>query len=173
MDMTPPVVAALIAALIALVLSLVTFSMTKYHNRLSLQRLQLRDTVAALASSGRRMLHLAGEGPVSTDRFTELKDEQASIRVAVEALGLVGDSDVQCAALLARRHSYAVIELARGRDDPRPEYPGTPRVRLEDAIVLLITAARAQLEFVGVVKNDVDYLALTLKSHALRQSIEA
>ncbi|MFC5185905.1 hypothetical protein [Actinomadura harenae] len=76
----------------------------------------------------------------------EMEDEYHELRLLVEQIRLLGTRDLQVAARMMLRHSYAVLAETREEPDPRAdEYAEPPYERLVDAVQRFRIEARKQL----------------------------
>ncbi|TDP98858.1 hypothetical protein AXZ95_2763 [Leifsonia sp. 115AMFTsu3.1] len=109
--------------------------------------------------AARQVGHLASTvrrgGSDSADVLARLDDMHREVRTRCSALLILADSPLAEAALTVQRQVYAVVEVARGGEDPRPG-DGTPDERLTRALDALSHRARNQLDLAPIAGTRLD-----------------
>ncbi|WP_324013478.1 hypothetical protein [Microbacterium sp. JZ37] len=105
----------------------------------------LYDEVNALVATSRRLSHLARSKYAGDDLDTVLEQ----VRVSVSRISLLADLPLSRAALQVQREAYALIELTKGKDDPRSGSGVPPFSRYLDALDEVRRQLRRQLRVKG------------------------
>jgi hypothetical protein len=112
--------------------------------------LPLYDLCRELTSVTRQFVHLVRRYNRTEDQaahFKRVDDEHARLRGLVQQIRLLGSRELQQAAREVEHHAWWLREVHEGREDALVSYYGgvEPEVRLRDATLRLLTAARRQL----------------------------
>jgi len=148
------IITAGVAAFVAFLFAILNESIRDRRSFAQRWDKDLFDRVASFLGHASRIVHFSSASSETdlSQRRSSLHDAHEQLRISCNQLLLIASPSVAVAALQAQRDAYAVVETARGLDDPRP---GTidPLTRLFGALDALTTESRKQLRLPPIASN--------------------